>query len=201
MDFLDAKENLHLWDGFLNIYFEAFPAWEREDEASVLKNVKKGIYKLFLLFDGTFDGKDKVLGFVLLDMYGEDYILLSFLAIKKDFRGQGLGTKLCKYAMEFFARSSAKWLLIEAEYRQALLYQKLGFKALDLSYAIPEYNSDKSVAMDLMFLQKDEGLSQEKLRSIVKNMFICGYALDEQDPRLKEQIKRIPSKIKTKEIR
>ncbi len=193
---LDAKEHLSLKDEVLSIYLDAFPAWEREDEKSLFKNVKSGTYKMLLGVE-----KDEVVGLCVLDMYGDEHMLLSFLAVKSSHRGKGFGSELVRAGVEFFRTSQkTKWLFIEAEHKQALLYQRLGFVALDMEYAIPAYNSKKSIKMNLLFMTKDEELSQESLKEIIKSMFTCGYALSEDDARLKEQLVKIPTKINTKEI-
>ncbi len=196
MPIIDAKENISVIKKALKIYDDSFPAWEKEDEQSIIKNIKNGKYKM-----RVFTQNDEVNGLCILDLYGDDYALLSFVAVDATCRGQGIGSELCKDAISFFEESSLAWLMIEGEHRQALLYQKLGFKALDFDYAIPAYDSKKSIKINLLYMQKQKDLNQEKLKEIIKNMFTCGYALSEDDERLLAQLKRVPDIITTKEIK
>lgn len=192
-EYIDIKNHLHLWNECMKIYVNSFPDWEREDEASILKRVKSGMYKMI-----AFAQEAEIKGFYILDLYEKfDYILLSFLVVKEKSRGQGIGGLLCRHGIEYFlSLKYMKWLLIEAEYRQSLLYERVGFKKLDLDYAIPAYDSQKSIKMNLLAIQKEERLTQKSLKFIIENIFICGYCLNKDDERIKTQLNKIPKIIK-----
>ena len=181
-------EHLNLWDATMQIYRDSFPEWEREDESSLLTNLKSGQYKIFVYLCDT-----EVLGFYILDINKKlHYILCSFLALKESYRGQGLGTKLCLEAIAFFNQSDdAKHLLIEAEPRQAKLYTKLGFQSLQIDYRVPKFDSDATVSMDLLSISKIEKLSKSKLKEIVADIFTRGYALSTSDLRVLKQLDKI----------
>jgi len=185
--YLDIAQNMAFWDDCIEIYRESFPEWEREDEAKILQNLRSGIYKMF-----CYKEESKVLGFYILDVNTQlNYTLFSFLAVKESKRGLGLGSKLCLHAIEYFHKVLAcSYLFIEAQERQTQLYAKLGFKVLDIDYRVPAFDSTKSIEMNLMLLQELE-ITPVTLRPIIKDIFLRGYGLDEDDIRLKEQLQRI----------
>ncbi|MDQ7043051.1 MAG: GNAT family N-acetyltransferase [Sulfurimonas sp.] len=184
---LDISQNLELWDETIQIYRDSFDEWEREDEATLLKHIKHGSYKMF-----AYQIEKEIVGFYILDINTPlQYALFSFLAIKKEKRGLGLGSKLCLEAIEYFFKNlNCSWFFIEAEERQAKLYSKLGFKALDIDYRVPAFNSQKSIKMSLMLL-KEQTIDRDSLLSIIKDIFIRGYGLNKNDIRLEEQLQRI----------
>lgn len=172
----------------MEIYRDSFPKWEREDALSLLNNLKSGQYKISAYLCDV-----EVLGFYILDVSKElHYTLCSFLAIKESHRGQGVGSKLCLEAIEFFRQNNdLKYLLIEAQPRQAELYKKLGFKSLKIDYRVPKFDSDTTVAMDLLFISKEKNLPKKDLKKIVEDIFTRGYSLSKGDIRVIQQLKRI----------
>lgn len=186
--FLDVSQNLELWDETIKIYTDSFPEWEREDPDHILKNIQSGVYKMMAYLEGG-----EVVGFYILDVNALlNYTLFSFLAIKESKRGLGIGSKLCLDAIDYFhTKIESDWLLIEAEERQAKLYERLGFSRLSLDYRVPAFNSDESVSMNLMLLNESPALNSNSLKEIVKDMFCRGYSLDKGDERIVEQLKRI----------
>ena len=67
---------------------------------------------------------------------------------------------------------------------------RLGFKSLAIDYRSPAFNSQQSIAMSLMLLQ-EKSINKEELIPIVKDIFIRGYGLKEDDKRLDNQLQRI----------
>jgi len=192
--FVNVSENLDLWSNAIAIYNNSFPEWEKENIDNISKNIKKGKYKMV-----AYTSDNEVQGFYILDInYKLNYTLFSFLAVKENLRGKGIGTKLCLNAINYFQNNiPCQWLLIEAEDRQAKFYGKLGFKKIIIDYAIPEFNSVESVKMHLMCIEKDKKLDKLSLINIIKNIFTFGYCLNKEDKRIQEQLNRVPLHIKT----
>lgn len=188
---LDISKNLEYWDDSMKIYNDSFPEWEREQSSNILLNIKNGSYKMF-----SYLQKGEVVGFYILDINRQlSYALFSFLAIKESHRAKGLGSKLCLNAIEYFQNSTdLKWLLIEAQERQAKLYEKLGFSRLLLDYRVPEFHSPKSVPMSLLLIQKESPLMRESLEKIIRDIFQRGYSLHKDDKRIEEQLERLKQK-------
>ena len=184
---LNLAEHLEYWDATMKIYVDSFPAWEREANETILKRLKTKEYEAFIY---TIDAE--VVAFALLDVNRTlHYALFAFLAVTQTQRGHGLGSKLALYVIEYFkTHLTAQWLFIEAEERQALLYERLGFERLTLDYRVPKFNSLESVPMSLMVIaQKD--LSADILSEIIKDIFHRGYSLNANDLRIKQQLQRI----------
>jgi len=190
--FVDVSENLNLWDDAIKIYDDSFPAWEKESTKQILKHIKNNKYKMI-----AYVFKDEVQGFYILDInYKLDYTLFTFLAVKENLRGNGIGTKLCQNAIDNFNNYiQSQWLLIEAEDRQSKFYGKLGFKKILIDYFVPEFNSMESVNMHLMCIKKDKDLDSLSLTNIIRNIFLFGYSLDEKDKRIQNQLNKIPLNI------
>jgi predicted GNAT family N-acyltransferase len=192
--FIDVAENPDLWNATMKIYDDSFPAWEKEDIKSISINIKNGRYKMI-----AYVYHDEVQGFYILDTnYKLKYTLFTFLAVKKNLRSKGVGTKLCLNAINYFHKHiQSQWLLIEAEDTQAKFYGKLGFKKILIEYLSPKFTSKESVKMHLMSIEKDKKLDNLSLINIIRNIFLFGYSLNEKDERIEEQLNRIPSNIQT----
>jgi len=184
---LNLAEHLEYWDATMKIYVDSFPEWEREANKTILKRLKTKEYEAFIY---TIDSE--VLAFAILDVNEAlQYALFSFLAVLQSKRGLGIGSKLCLYVMDYFkTHLRAQWLFIEAEERQALLYERLGFEKLALDYRVPKFNSLESVPMTLMIITK-KALSTDILLEIIKDIFHRGYSLDADDIRIQQQLRRI----------
>ncbi|MEA2072400.1 MAG: GNAT family N-acetyltransferase [Campylobacterota bacterium] len=186
--FLDLSHHPELWEESIKIYNDSFPEWEREDTANILKNIQNSTYKMFSYIEN-----EEVLGFYILDINTTlNYALFSFLAVKDSKRGEGIGSKLCLNAIEYFHKElKEEWFLTEAQERQAQLYEKLGFSRLTVDYRVPAFNSQESIKMNLMLIKKSKTLGIESLKNIVRDIFSRGYSLEESDVRIKEQLERL----------
>ena len=185
--FFNLAKHLELWDETIAIYRDSFPEWERENEAKILNNIKNSSYVMY-----AYQIDKEIVGFYILDISARyDYTLFSFLAIKESKRGLGLGSKLLVHSITYFQEHcNCSHLLIEAQERQAKLYARLGFNAIDLDYRVPSFNSSKSITMSLM-LFGDKSLPKDTLSTIITDIFQRGYGLTSYDIRLKEQLQRV----------
>ncbi len=190
--YIDLKENLHLFNEFVNIYEDSFEPNEQESKESILNRVKSGFYKLIALKK---DGQ--IVGFYILDLV-KPFVVVMYIAVEKNQRGKGLGSEMIEQIKEYFSSLDGYfWLLIEAKHKQSLLYERFGFKKLDFFYAIPSFDkSDDIVKMNLLLMQKEKNITQEKLRFIIHQIFTQGYRLQENDERLIYQLNQIPQHIK-----
>lgn len=183
-----------VWSDCIRIYEEAFPEWEREPERVLVKRVRQGRYKMYA---GMFEGH--AVGFYILDIEeeGQVYALFSYIAVDRRERGKGFGTELTRHAFKLFSESHGRrWMLIEAEQRQAELYGRLGFLKIDMDYLVPHYDSTRSEPMSLLAVPFDRSarsIEGPELRQIVERIYLSGYKLDADDPRLEEQLAFIPT--------
>ncbi|MGF1620919.1 MAG: GNAT family N-acetyltransferase [Rhodomicrobiaceae bacterium] len=183
-----------VWNDCIRIYEEAFPEWEREPERVLVMRVKQGRYKIYA---GMIQGR--AVGFYILDIEdeGQIYALFSYIAVDVRERGKGYGTELTRHAFEIFSGlPGRRWMLIEAEKRQAELYGRLGFLKIDVDYLVPRYDGSGSEAMSLMAVPSDRSalsIESAELRQIVERIYRSGYKLNADDPRLEEQLALIPA--------
>ena len=186
--FYDAKEHPHLIKETLSIYEDSFPASQREKSSNIEKNIANGTYKMCIyLLD------EEVLGFYILDIQPQlDYTLLTFLAIKAAKRGIGLGSKLSLKATELFKEElQSKYFLIEAQERQAKLYEKFGFEKIAIEYSAPSFDSEQSIPMELMKLKGSADIDKVSLSKIIEDIFTRGYSLNKNDARIEQQLSKI----------
>ncbi len=83
----------------------------------------------------------KVVGYIALVDYGRDAKIMSF-AVRRNFRGRGIGSKLLKTAIERCRRRGKERVLLEVRVSNTVaqrLYKKNGFKIIDV---IPNYYND-----------------------------------------------------------
>ncbi len=183
-----------VWRDCVRIYEEAFPEWEREPERVLVMRIGQGRYKMYA---GMIEGR--AVGFYILDIEaeGQIYALFSYIAVDVRERGKGYGAELTRHAFEVFSGlRGRRWMLTEAEKRQAELYGRLGFLKIDVDYLVPRYDGSGSEAMSLMAVPFDRSavsISGAELRQIVERIYRSGYKLDADDPRLEEQLAHIPA--------
>ena len=77
------------------LYKRAFPKQEQKSLRLLVKNQQKGIYDLFAIEDD----ENSFYGLAFL-VKKDDLVLLDFLAIEDNFRGQGIGSKVLKLLQE-----------------------------------------------------------------------------------------------------
>ncbi|HET8702072.1 MAG TPA: GNAT family N-acetyltransferase [Nitrococcus sp.] len=182
------------WSAFADLYQEVFPPWEREPLLRVATRVTTGRYRLTVLRLAD----EPVAGFHLLDQVVElDYAVLTFLALRQAFRGRGLGQRLLQDAVSRFQTTSGPtWLFVEAEAGPAHFYQSYGFRRLILDYRVPHYGSGAAIqSMALLTVHRDGRVSPidgKLIRRIIEHLFVDGYQVRPDDPRLAAQLQRVP---------
>ena len=83
----------------------------------------------------------RVVGYIALMDLGRDAKIISF-AVKKEFRRQGIGSKLLRSAIERCKQKGKERILLEVRVSNTVaqrLYKKNGFKIIDV---IPNYYND-----------------------------------------------------------
>jgi ribosomal protein S18 acetylase RimI-like enzyme len=176
------------WQFLIKLYETAFPDWEREPSENLRHSSREYKRDVSILKDG-----ETVEGLSVVDyIYSQDYALFSYLAIQNDKQGKGYGSTLCLDAISRFkSDNNVSILLIEAEDRQAKLYNKLGFSYLPLDYNIPKYGSSDFVKMNLLSIPDLNMADQSDvsfLKRCTSHNFSFGYGLSKGDPRYVKQM-------------
>ena len=177
----------------MDIYDASFPKWEKEPLDMIRQRVQSGRYVVF-----AYILQGKSVGFYILDLHPSlGYVLFTYLAVDEAMRGEGIGTKLCKDAINRFEKSEFSWMFIEAEDRQAVFYAKLGFEKVQIDYAVPKYDDEGVVSMHLLCMAKgSKELRKEFLAEVIESIYIEGYFLDPADKRIAMQLEKLPEKIR-----
>lgn len=185
------------WSAFASLYQEAFPPWEREPLPRIAARVAAGRYGLTVL---RLTG-EPVAGFYLLDQVAAlGYAVLTFLALRQGYRGRGLGQRLLQDAVSRFqAGPGPAWLFVEAEPGPAQFYQGRGFRRLGVDYRVPHYGDMTAIQpMTLLAVHRGGLMSRidgKLIRQVIEHLFVDGYQLHPDDPRLAEQLQRVPDVV------
>lgn len=185
------------WPAFRALYHRAFPAAEREPDPVLAERARAGRYRVRL----ALDGRGAVTGCYVVDVAVEaDYALLCYVAVEPRWRRSGVGRRLCLDAVAWFrAEAPAQWLLVEAAPRAAQLYRRCGFTRLALDYQVPYIHASGMQVLQLLVLASDGQagtMPGQRLRAIIRHLFVDGYLVSPDDPRLQAQLARVPDQTR-----
>ena len=180
------------WDRFIELYNGGFPPNEREPVDKIAERVQSGRYVFAVI---THQGTGEQIGFYILDIFSTQFALFSYIAIDPAHQGKGYGAEACKRVMSTFRRVRYSDLLyIEGHERQAAFYNRLGFLRVPIEYLAPDYDGSGSSEMTLLVFPQDKTqseLSAEELKTFIKRLFIEGYYLEPDDPRIAAQLAKV----------
>jgi len=150
---------------FWEIYDSSFPEDEKRDIQTQRKLLSNNKYKIIL-----YDNKNgEMVGFVALWMLG-DIVFLEHLAIKKEFRGRGYGTKILKDIKQKFPGK----VVLEVEppkdettIRRIKFYKKAGFHFNEHHYVQPPLGRKKK-PVPLKIMSYPKPVPQEKFDYLVR---------------------------------
>jgi len=125
---------------FWAIYDSSFPVDEKRDKQTQRRLLTNNKYKIIPYYNNG-----KMVGFIALWILG-DIVFLEHLAIKKEFRGKGYGTKILKDVKRRFPGR----LVLEVEppkdettIRRIKFYKKAGFHLNEHHYVQPPLGRNK----------------------------------------------------------
>ena len=171
LDFIDIKKNKKV----TKLYNEAFPKDERIPIWLLKMLARKNKAKFYGIYDN-----EKFVGLVY-NIFYKDIVFVFYLAIDKETRGQGYGTKVLESIKQKY-RNYRIILCIEPvdknsnNYEQRIkrknFYLKNGFK--DSNYTIKE----KNIIYDMLYYNKNVTL--QEFQELMKNYFgkilyLCFY--------------------------
>jgi GNAT superfamily N-acetyltransferase len=191
-----GRHSIH-WPAFLRLYHEAFPDGEREPDELVATRTESGRYRLRV----SLAGDAAVTGCYVVDVVPEeDYALLCYVAVQRQWRKAGVGRRLCLDAVEWFRHAMpVRLLLVEAKPRAARLYRRCGFAGLELDYRVPYVGAPGVQPMRLLALTGPRGpewLERSRLARIIRHLYVDGYQVPADDHRLREQLSRVPTQTR-----
>lgn len=188
----------------VNIYTEAIPKAEQQKVSVIKRRVKTGKEHLIV---GRKDGKVVCMALIYL-LQDADFMLIDYLAVKKQYLQQGIGSNLIRYIKNTYG-TEGKWLIIEAEDpkhgedRQTkacriAFYKKNGAKELKgVPYQLPPIQGNAPIPMILLALNmsqetKIDGVTVKKLISQIYEQL---YGRDNSDALLNMIINLVPRTV------
>jgi len=181
LNYLEIKDcNNIFFEEFVEIYNDSFPANERNSLAKIIYRINNQLSKLYINIQDN-----HVIAFAFLAQLSNNFVLLDYFAVKKEFRNQGIGSKFIDFIIENINNQT---LILEVEnpyfgedkflkQKRIEFYQKKGIKILEnIRYILPPYdNSDNFTEMVLMFYNKKQTDIQFD-KQIIKNLISDIYS-------------------------
>lgn len=188
----------------LAIYTESFPANERHTGRVIRKRVNNGQYRAVV---GRLP--DEVVFMALLwPLKNTDFILLDYMAVKKGYRGEGIGTEFMRHIFDIL-KMYGKYLILEVENpdygnntdqrkRRVAFYSRNGaVKMESVRYILPPLSGVDPTEMIMMILPEyNEGqISGKVVKELIIQIYREVYNRNEEDLLLNSFIHDIPSSV------
>lgn len=186
------------------IYDESFPSNEKQPLSLIKKRITDKTSSLFvgLLHDNV------VCMALLLDCKDLEFVLLDYMAVKKEFRNNNLGTCLFQYLSEKI-KSLNKYIIIETENnlfgnnkvlrrKRINFYLRNGaFLLKEIPYILPSLDGTIPTEMLLMISPKyrNDFIDFEIIEKLILYLYKNVYGKEENDDLLISILKNTPAKI------
>ena len=196
---ISFNNNVLLEEIFL-IYKEAFPLNEQQPIAVIKTRLQQSKE---IVIAATIN--DKVVGFgFLYDLKNTDFLLLDYLAIKENQRGQNIGGSLLTYLKQY-ASKIKKHLLMEVddpkyggEERRVAFYQKNGAYWLkDVKYILPALDGDNATEQILMIVPfgAKTTFNGMEIKRLAKILYRELYGIDGKNNDLELVLKSVNNRV------
>jgi predicted N-acetyltransferase YhbS len=190
----------------INIYEEAFPPGEKRPVDDIKKNIEKNHEKMFI---GKQNG-NPVMFVMLWPVNDLDFLFLDYIAVKKEYRGNGLGSLFLKRIFDLDDSAGYNHVIFEVEnpeegdnktQRRARVqfYRRAGAKTLTgFKYFLPPRNNNKSQEMKLMIMSRKnmKRFDGEKIQAVLEQIYTHIYNKKSDDKTLNGILDAIPDNIK-----
>jgi GNAT superfamily N-acetyltransferase len=207
MDAIDAdavliREETELDARLRAIFEESFPPSERETFEELAAGIAEGRMRLFVVRLG-----DAPVGMgVTIDLPANRAALLSYMAVRPDLRGEGVGGRLLQHIASALNAEGAAHLLLEVESvdysppeevelrrRRVRFYQRHGAQIIPCAprYRVPNLTEPGVVYYYLMWLplrRRARMPAGARLRRLVRAIFRRSYGLPPRDPLVRNVI-------------
>ncbi len=188
----------------MTIYTESIPATERQSIDTIKERILSGKEQLYI---GYVEGTVVFMALLFL-LEDSPFALLDYMAVKSDYRKQGLGSKFLKNIYSITGLKN-KFFLIEVEdpktgpdqetkQRRVYFYRKNGAKILKhVCYVLPPLQGNTSTEMILLVLAQNRPvwLSGDAIKAAIRQIYLELYLRDESDPLLQSFIDTVPDKV------
>lgn len=188
----------------MTIYTESISATERQSIDTIKERILSGKEQLYI---GYVEGTVVFMALLFL-LEDSPFALLDYMAVKSDYRKQGLGSKFLKNIYSITGLKN-KFFLIEVEdpktgpdqetkQRRVYFYRKNGAKILKhVCYVLPPLQGNTSTEMILLVLAQNRPvwLSGDAIKAAIRQIYLELYLRDESDPLLQSFIDTVPDKV------
>jgi GNAT superfamily N-acetyltransferase len=195
------------FDAFLACYAEAIPARERKPEEALADMAGRQDYLCLVLEANT-----RLLGFsILIRMPSEPVLLLEYMGIVSDLRGQGLGARLFRLGLEAArSRFGALPCLVEVDsprepapdlaqrIQRMRFYRRLGCRLVaGLAYVMPLSGAGQPPAMDLLVHATEASASvpRGRVEAWLKALYCDVYHCGPEDGRIRAMVQPLPDPV------
>jgi len=196
------------FEAFYRIYSESLPLREQKPRVEIEALVGRPDYSVLLLND---DGHP--IGFsVMFVSEARRFALLEYMAVHRNHRGLGYGTRLFRHAFETLAASigpidgvieidSVREACDDLEIRKRRLrfYAGLGCRLIDrLDYILPLPGKGAPPKMDLMlYACKDVSvISKQRLEALLTTIYQGVYHCPPDDARIDAMLAGLPNSVR-----
>lgn len=187
-----------------DIYTESIPAPERQSTDILKQRIRSGKEHLFI---GYVANKVALMA-LLYPLTDTPFILLDYLAVKQDYRKQGLGSEFLKRICRITGFKNKLFLMEvedpkkgpdqETRQQRIYFYRKNGAKILkNLHYILPPLQGNTPTEMVLLVLAQNRPvwLSGDAIKELLTQIYKELYSRDEADPLLKSFIDVVPQRV------
>jgi len=187
-----------------DIYKSSFPANERQTLETLKIRLKEDKEVLFAA-----KINDEVVGIgFLFDLFGSDFLLLDYLAVKENYRGQQIGVNLYGFLKDY-ANRQQKHLLMEVDdpdfgedrpskLKRIAFYQRNGAYWLkDIKYILPALDETLPTEQILMVVPKSvqNEFWGDEINRLIKLLYSELYGIEKEDENLAKIIKSVGKKV------
>ena len=188
----------------IKIYNESFPANERHADSVIKERVEKGLSRLFI---GRVESKVVFMA-LFWPLRNTKFILFDYVAVKKNYRNEGIGTKFVENIFDTVKAEDAYFILEvenpdygnnrEERTSRVEFYKRLKAKKMkDVRYILPPLSGTIPEEMILMVLSRDkkDKFSGELVKKTIIQIYKELYGRNEDDPLLKSFINNVPTEV------
>lgn len=187
----------------ISIYIESISAAERQRKDVIKNRVASKKERMII---GRQDAKIVMVS-LLWPLQGTEYILIDYMAVKKSYRSQGIGTSFLRNIFQLSGVNDKGFILEvedprygdkEIRHRRVKFYKRNGAKELsNVKYMVPPLEGDTPTKMIIMvlFSQHKDKMSGKLVKKLLLQIYEELYGRSQNDPLLNSFIHTIPSEV------
>ena len=177
--------NSYEFKNAMKIYTGSFPSNETrsvQETANVLSK-NNNSYKLFVAQNNK---KSTILGFMLVYDF-IDFVLLDYMAVLKEHRGNGIGSAMFEYIIEKYRQTTCDMILLEiqrvsepdnkSKEARIQFYKRHGAQLITDSYHMPSYENMPSELMLLMAVLFSNEISELRIIDMIERIYKKVYGV------------------------